>query len=77
MSHDPYDALNELEYAMHALEGIELLALAGNDGNGDLHVVKTDAFVALMYLVRTTLDARVADLRAALTQEKQHKPRLV
>jgi hypothetical protein len=61
-----YDALNEVEAALGALEGVELLALAGNDGAGDLHVVKIDQFVALMYLVRTTLEARVEALRDSL-----------
>jgi len=63
------DALEDLERAVYALEGMEALAIAG-DGCGDMHLVKVDQFVNLLYIVRTAIEQRANDLRSLIRNSK-------
>lgn len=56
-------ALDDLEVAIWALEGMEGLGLASCHQSGE---VKVDHVVNLLYIVRTTIEARAQALRAAI-----------
>lgn len=62
---DLSDALDDLERAVNALEGMEVLAMAG-DGRGDMHIVQVDQFVGLLYIVRTAIEQRASSLRTLI-----------